>query len=66
LIEPKAAIAIQESLKLTDDYDLVLLELHTYHNLNQEDWEAMVTYKDLLERNFENIKIALNVTDTND
>jgi zinc transport system substrate-binding protein len=66
LIEPKAAIAIKESLKLTDDYDLVLLELHTYHNLNQEDWEARVTYKDLLERNFENIKIALNVTESND
>lgn len=66
LIEPKAAIAIKESLKLNDDYDLVLLELHTYHNVNQEDWEAMVTYKDLLERNFEHIKLALHVTESND
>ena len=66
LVEPKAAIAIKESLKLNDNYDLILLELHTYHNVNQEDWEAMVTYKDLLERNFENIKTALNVTESND
>jgi zinc transport system substrate-binding protein len=66
LVEPKAAVAIKESLKLNDNYDLILLELHTYHNVNQEDWEAMVTYKDLLERNFENIKAALNATETND
>ena len=66
LVEPKAAVAIKESLKLNDNYDLTLLELHTYHNVNQEDWEAMVTYKNLLERNFENIKTALNVTETND
>ena len=66
LIEPKAAIAIKENLMLNDNYELTLLELHTYHNVNQEDWEAEVTYKDLLIRNFENIKIALGVTESND
>ena len=66
LIEPRAAIAIKENLMLNDNYELTLLELHTYHNVNQEDWEAEVTYKDLLIRNFENIKIALGVTESND
>jgi zinc transport system substrate-binding protein len=62
LIEPKAANAIKESLESIDQYDLNLLTLHTYHNLNQEDWEANVTYKDLLQRNFDHIKIALGIT----
>ncbi|AUD62626.1 hypothetical protein BK010_03125 [Tenericutes bacterium MO-XQ] len=66
LIEPRAANAIKENLMINDNYELTLLELHTYHNVNQEDWEAEVTYKDLLIRNFENIKMALGVTETND
>lgn len=66
LIEPRAANAIKENLMLSDNYALTLLELHTYHNVNQEDWEAEVTYKDLLMRNFENIKIALGITESND
>lgn len=66
LIEPRAAIAIKESLESSDDYQLNILELHTYHNVNQADWEAKVTYKDLLERNFEHIKIALGVSESND
>ncbi len=63
LIEPRAANAIKESLESNDEYELNILELHTYHNVNQTDWEAKVTYRDLLQRNFENIKIALGVTD---
>ncbi|AUD64851.1 hypothetical protein BK011_03860 [Tenericutes bacterium MZ-XQ] len=66
LIEPRAANAIKENLMLSDNYALTLLELHTYHNVNQEDWEAEVTYKDLLMRNFENIKTALGITESND
>lgn len=61
LIEPKAAIAIKENLETNTNYLLTLLELHTYHNLNLKDWEAKVTYRDLLQRNFEQIKIALGV-----
>jgi len=63
LIVPRAAIAIKESLESNEDFEFNILELHTYHNVNLEDWEAKVTYQDLLERNFENIKIALGVTD---
>lgn len=66
LIQPKAAIAIKESLESNNQYQLHLLELHTYHNLNQKDWEANVTYKDLLQRNFEQIKIALGIIKSND
>lgn len=66
LIEPRAAIAIKESLESKDNYELNILELHTYHNVDRNDWEAKVTYKDLLERNFENIKAALGVSESND
>lgn len=62
LTDPKAAIAIKESLESNDQYELNLLELHTYHNVNQADWEANITYKDLMQRNFEHIKIALGIT----
>ena len=66
LIEPRAAIAIKENLASEDDYTLNILELHTYHNVNQEDWEAKVTYNDLLLRNFNHIKEALGATNSND
>lgn len=66
LTEPKAANAIKESLDSNDDYTLNLLVLHTYHNVDQTDWEANTTYKDLMQRNFDNIKIALGITTTND
>ncbi len=66
LIEPRAAIAIKESLESKENYSLTLLELHTYHNVNQSDWEANVTYKELLERNFNNIKLALGIIESND
>ncbi|BCR36350.1 metal ABC transporter substrate-binding protein [Mariniplasma anaerobium] len=62
LTEPKAANAIKESLESNDQYQLNLLTLHTYHNLNQADWEANITYKDLMQRNFDHIKIALGIT----
>jgi zinc transport system substrate-binding protein len=62
LIEPKAANAIKEGLASSDQYELNLLTLHTYHNLNQADWEENITYKDLMQRNFDNIKTALGIT----
>ena len=66
LIEPKAANSIKESLATNDQYTLNLLTLHTYHNVDQTDWEANTTYKDLLQRNFDHIKIALGITNSND
>lgn len=62
LTEPKAANAIKESLESNEQYELNLLTLHTYHNLNQADWEANITYKDLMQRNFDHIKVALGIT----
>lgn len=55
---PKAANTIVSQLA-NDNYQLSLFELHGYHNVSQEDYEKGVTYRDLLERNFENIKTAL-------
>ncbi|MCD4826886.1 MAG: metal ABC transporter substrate-binding protein [Acholeplasmataceae bacterium] len=66
LTEPKAANSIKESLESNDQYTLNLLVLHTYHNVDQTDWEANTTYSDLLQRNFDNIKIALGITTNND
>ncbi len=58
LEQPVAALAIQETLT-NQGYNLSLLELHSYHNLSQEDWDNHVTYVDLMNRNFEHIKTAL-------
>lgn len=59
LVEPKAAEKIKLELA-KENYDLNLLELHGYHNITKSQMEAGVTYRDLLEQNFENIKLALN------
>ncbi len=55
---PKAANTIVNQLS-NDGYVLNLLELHGFHNISQFDYEEGVTYRDLLLRNFEHIKIAL-------
>jgi zinc transport system substrate-binding protein len=59
LVEPKAAEKIKSELA-KENYNLSLLELHGYHNITKSQMEAGVTYRDLLEQNFENIKLALN------
>jgi len=60
LAEPKAANQVVKELA-KEQYVLNLLELHAYHNLTKEDMEDGVTYAELLERNFLNLKIALSV-----
>lgn len=55
---PTAANAIKAALA-NEGYDLTLLELHSYHNLSQDDWDNYITYVDLMQRNFNAIKIAL-------
>lgn len=60
LIEPKAAQAIQNHLR-TQNYDLSLLELHTYHNVSQSDWNQKITYADLFARNIDQLKQGLGV-----
>ncbi len=59
LEEPKAAQTIKDELKNKDNYDLTLLELHSYHNVTQDDFEHGVTYVDLMYRNLDHIKQAL-------
>ncbi|OHE26690.1 MAG: hypothetical protein A2Z84_07755 [Tenericutes bacterium GWA2_35_7] len=59
LAEPKAADQITNELA-KEQYDLEIFELHAYHNLTKKDLEDGVRYADLLERNIEFIKQALN------
>lgn len=59
LSDIKIAKTIQREIKKLKNYDLQFLELHGYHNLTREDFSNNVSYLDLLERNFNNIKIAL-------
>jgi len=61
LAEPKAANQIVRELA-KEQYVLNLLELHAYHNLSKTDMEDGVTYAELLERNFTNLQIVLNIT----
>src|SRR5690554_88311 len=58
LKEPKVATTIKNELA-EDNYELTLLELHGYHNVTKEDFDNNVSYLQLLERNFNNIKMAL-------
>lgn len=37
-----------------------ILELHSAHNVSREDFENGVTYADIMRKNAENLKIALN------
>jgi zinc transport system substrate-binding protein len=61
LVEPKAANKIKTELKNKHNYDLELLELHGYHNVLKSELEDGITYLDLMERNFNNIKISLGI-----
>ena len=38
-----------------------ILEFHSAHNVSKEDFEAGITYADIMRKNAENLKIALNV-----
>jgi len=62
LVDPKTPLAIKSHLQAEDDYPLTLLPLHSYHNLDQTDWNNQVTYYDLLVRNFNHLKQALGVS----
>lgn len=52
---------IGESIKtaLGSNYDITILELHSYHNLTLDDYNHQVTYYDLMLRNFNHLKLAL-------
>ena len=58
LKDPKVATTIKNELA-KDNYELTLLELHGYQNVTKEDFDNSVSYLQLLERNFKNLKKAL-------
>jgi len=58
LESPIAATAIKENLE-KENYDLEILTLYAYQNLTEEDFEKELTYQDLLERNINTFKIAI-------
>lgn len=58
LKEPKVANTIKLELA-KENYDLILLELHGYHNITKNQFDEGITYYDLLLKNFNNIKKAL-------
>jgi len=62
LVQPKAALRIQQELLSKHNYTIDLLELHGYHNITKSEMESGLTYLMLLERNFNHLKTALVVT----
>ena len=54
LVEPKVARSISE------ETGAKLLLLHSCHNVSKEEFEAGVTYLELMQKNVENLRIALN------
>ena len=58
LESPIAATAIKENLE-KDNYDLEILTLYAYQNLTKEDFEKELSYQDLLERNINTFKTAI-------
>lgn len=58
LSDNKAAHTIKNEM---NNIELVLLELHSYHNISVDEFNDNITYYDLLVRNFNNLKIALEL-----
>lgn len=54
LVEPKVARSISE------ETGAKLLLLHSCHNVSKEEFEAGATYLGLMQKNVENLRIALN------
>ncbi len=58
---PKAANTIKDQLAL-DGYNLTLLKLYAFENVSTTDFEGHVTYLELLQRDFDQLKLALATT----
>lgn len=56
LSDPKIA----ETIKNEIDYEIEVLILHSYHNLTKDEFIKGVTYADLFEQNYENLKKAFS------
>lgn len=59
LVEQRIAKQIASSFK-NKDYQLTILELHSYHNISKKQSEENVTYANLYKQNINNIKQALS------
>ncbi len=59
LTEPKVAKTIQNELKNLG-IDIVLLELHGYHNITKKQSKEGINYASLFRQNYENIKKSYN------
>ncbi len=59
LIEPKVANTIKKELA-KEDYEIILLELHGYHNITKKQSKEGITYANLFMQNVRNIKQAFN------
>ena len=57
--EPKAANQIKSELENSYDYTLTLYTLSAYQNVYEEDFNNLITYAELMERNIETIKLYL-------
>ena len=58
LSDLKVANTIKNELE-KQNYNISLLELHSYHNLSKDDFNNNITYYNLLLRNFKNLSLAL-------
>lgn len=59
LADPKIAKQIKNELS-SENYELTLLELHSYHNITKAQAKDGVTYGTLFAQNITNIKLALS------
>jgi zinc transport system substrate-binding protein len=58
LKEPKVANTLKAELA-KQNYDITILELHGYHNVTRTQLSNNLTYLDLMQQNFDNLKLAL-------
>jgi zinc transport system substrate-binding protein len=58
LKEPKVANTLKTELA-KENYEITILELHGYHNVTREQLNDGLTYLDLMNQNFNNLKLAL-------
>lgn len=59
LIYLKAPNALKEELS-KEGYEIIILELHGFHNISKKQHEEGVRYVDLLKQNLNHLKTALN------
>ncbi len=59
LVDPTFARTVQDELLSKHSRQVTILELHGYHNVTLTDFEADISYLDLLNRNLNHLREAL-------